>query len=71
MSKNKSQKNVSPTHINWAQYGLNTNSSTYQQRPGSDSATDNTSLMQGLPRHNELFLEDQVILIFTTISFQF
>lgn len=59
MSEERSQKHSSPLHnsnINWAQFGLNTNT-TYPERSGFDSGADN--LMQGLPNRNELFLEDQ------------
>ncbi|CAG2170003.1 unnamed protein product [Oppiella nova] len=49
--------NSSPKNINWAQYGLDTNSS-HEQRTGLESGADTSHLMQGLA-HNELFLEDQ------------
>ncbi|CAG2116227.1 unnamed protein product, partial [Medioppia subpectinata] len=47
--------NSSPKHINWAQYGLDTDS--YEQRTALASGAD-ASHVHGLA-HNELYLEDQ------------
>jgi len=65
MSNTKPSDNSSPKNINWAQYGLDTNSS-LEQRTGLESGADTSHPMQGLA-HNELFLEDQVILSFKAL----